>query len=166
MTKRIQLSNRCRPPNELFGRVAGSPFNAHLGISSHGFLVYADGYRLAADTVVRNLRRSEKQFLVFPVCYLYRHYLELMIKGLTGLANAILDGTLIYSEGHDLAALWKRCRPSLERVMPNYSKAGFNEVGKCVKAFASFDFKGEFFRYPEGRNRRLWRHPVRQPGST
>src|SRR5260370_14210716 len=120
MAKRIPLSSECRTTEELIGRVVGSGLNVGLDTFGHEFLVYAHGYRLAADAVVRKLPRSEKQFLVFPACYLYRHYLELMIKGLTRAANAILNGGVAYLEVHDLDKFWKQCRPLLERAMPRY----------------------------------------------
>jgi hypothetical protein len=160
MAKRIAFSSECRTTKELFGPVPGAELNVALDTFGHEFLLYAGGYKRAGDTVVQNLRRSDKQVLVFPVGYLYHHYLELMIKGLTRLANAILSGKVIYSGGHDIAKLWEGCRPLLERVMPRYSKAGFNDVGKCIEAFASFDFEGLFFRYPEDTECRPWPQPM------
>ncbi len=159
MTRKTSLSNGCRGTNELFGRVVGSGFNVGLDPFGDQFLVYADGYKLAADTVVQNLRGS-KQVLVFPICYLYRHYLELMIKGLTRLAYAILNGKILYSDGHKLTELWEECRALLEKVMPQWPKTDFNNVGECIQAFASFDFDGEFPRYPEDRKRHPWPQPV------
>ncbi len=160
MQQRIALPSECRTTKELFGPVEGSKLNVDLNTLGDEFLVYADGYKLAADAVVRNLCMSEKQFLVFPVCYLYRHYLELMIKGLTRLAKAILKKREVpYSPGHPLHTLWKECRHLLEEAMPQYSKDGFDDVAKCIEAFA-FDFEGEFFRYPEDLEYRPWPQPV------
>ncbi len=156
MARRIALSGEYRATKELFGPVAGSGLNVSLDTFGHGFLVYAIGYKSAGDTLVQSLRRSDKQVLVFPVCYLYRHYLELMIKGLTRLANSILNGRAVYQGGHPLDELWKECRPLLEKAMPRCSKESFSGVGKCIEAFASIDFDGEFFRYPENIQRRPW----------
>jgi hypothetical protein len=150
----------CQGTKELFGRVVGSGYNVGLDASGHQFLVYADGYKRAGDIVVQNLRRSDKQVLVYPVCYLYRHYLELMIKGLARLANDILSRKPTYMAGHNLAKLWADCRPLLEKAMPRWSKSAFNDAGKCIEAFASFDFEGKFFRYPEDKSRSLWPQPV------
>jgi hypothetical protein len=160
MTKGLPFQGDCRATQELFGPVAGSGLNVSLDTFGHGFLVYADGYKRAGDTVVQNLLGSDKQVLVFPVCYLYRHYLELMIKGLTLLANVILSKEAVYSTHHKLMDLWAVCRPMLEKAMPQCSSEGFSSVGKCVEGFASFDFEGEFFRYPENRSRGPWQQSV------
>ena len=122
MAKTTSLSVDCRTTKELFGPVVGSGLNVGLDTFGHGFLVYAEGYKHAGDTLVQSLRRSDKQVLVFSVCYLYRHYLELMIKGLTRLANSILDGRSDYRPSHPLETLWRECMPLLEKAMLRYSR--------------------------------------------
>jgi hypothetical protein len=147
--------------NELFGRKAGSKFNSQLLVNGPQFDRYALGYRLVADTVVDSLRGSMGHVVVFPVCYLYRHYLELKIKHLTSLAKFVLNEEHTFLTGHELGDLWKECRPLLEKMMPDRSKAVFDTVGNCVDAFASFDFEGEYSRYPEDVQGRAWKQSVK-----
>jgi hypothetical protein len=160
MDKRESLSNTSQMTKELFGRVAGSGFNVDLHTFGHEWLIYAQGYKIAADTVIQNLHSSGKQFVVFPVGFLYHQYLELMIKGLTRQAKDVLRDRGGYARHHILPELWKECRPLLEKTMPRYSKEGLDETEKCVLAFAIFDFNGEYFRYPEDKPHVPWNQSV------
>lgn len=50
----------------------------------NSILVYALGYKDAADLVVAGVQSRDiaPDLAVYPACFLYRHYLELMLKAL------------------------------------------------------------------------------------
>lgn len=123
--------------------------------SSKDFLI-ADGFREAADRIIATLE-EEKHFhnadmLVFPVAYLYRHSIELMLKQLIseGLSLHLLDdceslqATL---RGHNLSALWKHTRKAIEGFWPNSERADLEATEKTILAFDALDRSGQAFRY-------------------
>src|ERR1017187_2718934 len=80
---------------------------------------YVAAYRMAAEKLVAQTYDGTLaiNWLIFPIWYLYRHYLELRLKSL------IWDGNVM--EGvppkrwkkppHSLEDLWPECRASIER---------------------------------------------------
>lgn len=53
---------------------------------------------------------------VYPIVFLYRHQVELMLKAITLTSTSILGPTKEYPRGHNLSKLWKGIRPLLNRV--------------------------------------------------
>ena len=99
--------------------------------------------------------------VVFPICHLYHHCLELQIKSLVDLAHAILGEEMTLKRSHKIEDLWQQeCRPLLERVLSPSSRANFDQVRECASRFALFDPDGEFFRYPVDKERSSWEQPV------
>jgi hypothetical protein len=148
----------------LFGRIASSKFNTCvapiMGSSRWEFWRYAEGFKIVADNAVQNLCPSRNNLVGFPVGYLYRHSLELMIKGLILQVKAVLNEEGSYEQGHKLETAWRACRPLLEKAAPEWPRSSFDKIEECVKAFSSTDFDGEFFRYPEDRSGWTWQQPV------
>lgn len=142
---------------------------------------YALAYKIAADRLVDNLRRGpiSELYQVFPIIFLYRHYLELKIKEIL---RALLDWDGRRDEQikqtHSLHQLWHQARLLLEqfdqRVMGEIDETGREEgaemvkaIGLRVKEFDEIDPDSQNFRYPENveakRNppKLLERHEIR-----
>jgi len=163
MTSKIPLSNTQRA-HELFGAVgARKTFDLmSLGLP---FSERADGFKFAADLLVE-APGSKRNSLVYPVCYLYRHCLELWLKHLIVMAEGYLRQDLLGKKikNHDLAELWKICRAGLKKANPGderWSKESFDEVEECIDALASFDEKGEVFRYDVNTRGERWQLAMR-----
>jgi hypothetical protein len=127
---------------------------ALVDVSSDSFLAYAFGYKTAADCVVASVeaRRVAADRAVYPVCFLYRHYLELMLKGLIRLGNQLQDASADYpKDEHDLRKLWRECRVPLEDAgrLGNGSPADVEAVEKCILELAALDPTSQAFRYGE-----------------
>jgi hypothetical protein len=45
-----------------------------------GGLVYALGYRTAADALIERVAGMDQDALVYPIVFCYRQYLELLLK--------------------------------------------------------------------------------------
>ena len=80
---------------------------------------YADGYKQAGDSLVESLPKSEWQVnqIVFPVLFLYRHYIELRLKELLRKSGELLDSTTDVPKEHSLRCLWKLVRPRIETIL-------------------------------------------------
>lgn len=124
--------------------------NACLGFGSNKWDMYATGYKDAADIVVNHIveTRQGMDFLVYPVAFLYRHYIELRLKELLTEGQQLLDETYDLMGGHDIDALWCKCRQILEKVWPNGSKTELGDVGALIAEFRQFDKTSQSFRYP------------------
>ena len=74
---------------------------------------YRQGYRRAGRILAEHVAtRGEVDFLVFPICHAYRHYVELSLKRLMQLASKLAERDLTPAEvklqngSHNLQALW------------------------------------------------------------
>ena len=82
-----------------------------------GWIRYAEGYRRAAALMVEYVsqRNRDQDFLVFPIVFCYRQYLELQMKHLIREGSRLLDLDDDFALSHDLLKLWTACRSILER---------------------------------------------------
>ena len=74
-----------------------------------GLDIIALGYKYAADILVEALGeemgQGKQDYLVYPIGYCYRHYLEVRLK------EIIQMGGYEYPKGHDLLCLWNKALP-------------------------------------------------------
>lgn len=131
--------------------------------SAHRWAVYAYGYKEAADRLVAgiNERQGWQDFLLYPILYLYRHYLEVMVKGQIRDAQKLLGierpvdrkekrrHKLEAAEGHDILALWGYLLSLVYQLHPEQSPAQMAEGTRVIAAFSELDATGDAFRYPE-----------------
>lgn len=68
------------------------------------FITYAIGYKEAADAIIKDARQRQASadFIAFPAIYLYRHYIEPMLKAII-IKGQILGGDSVnVPTSHDL----------------------------------------------------------------
>ena len=125
--------------------------NSHIQPWNKGFHAYATGYKQATDIIVQEVTatvteyRGTRDYVIYPVIFLYRHYTELRLK------EIILVGNKLYGTSEDLPIhhriqdLWKRARPILEHAS---SKEDLDSVESCLSELSQMDPNSESFRYP------------------
>ncbi|MCE5237149.1 hypothetical protein LLH23_01485 [bacterium] len=118
----------------------------------HRWYVYAEGYKRAADIVVAHVTGTlrDQDFLLYPILFLYRQYLELAIKSLIRSAWELLDeepGDSLRS--HDIGKHWGICRTLVIRVSPGGPVEVLDDVARLIGEFCEHDRTSEAFRYPE-----------------
>lgn len=114
----------------------------------------AEGFRKLARIGAQfvNAENQDRDYLVHPIVFNYRHYLEVKLKEL------ILEGSLLLDRRfpneilrtHDLRTLWRSCRTILESVGLE-GTAGEEEldaIGEAVEELATIDGGSYAFRYP------------------
>jgi hypothetical protein len=110
-----------------------------------------EGYKRAADLLVQRAlnNRAHRDFLVYPIIFCYRHYLEVQIKchlhaygGLVGIAANW--------EHHAFERLWPSYHELLRRTGDRDDEA-VQVVADCVAAFSEIDPGSFSFRYPTGK---------------
>ncbi|MGP8051206.1 MAG: hypothetical protein ACLPYB_11440 [Desulfobaccales bacterium] len=128
--------------------------NACLNFFSHGWTIYATGYKDAADILVEHIAKTKRQqdTLIYPIIFLYRQYLELALKDLILDARKLLDDLNPLSKTHRIDELWRICDRLLEQISPGDSAESRKEIGRLMEEFGQVDPLSMSFRYPEDKN--------------
>lgn len=126
--------------------------NACLNYMSDHGTAYTEGYRRAADILIRHIDETarDQDFLVYPVVFLYRHHIELQIKQVTGLACRLLRDYAPRSGDkvtHNLNTLWEVARRLLLQADDTLAPSHFTRVSAVVKALNEADLRATGFRY-------------------
>jgi hypothetical protein len=149
-----QESPRLQKGDTLFKGELDIHLNADISFWNKDFSGYAKGYKDAADFIVNGAIQNDRSYtfnvayLIFPVVFLYRQYIELCLK------EVILLGTHLNGEKHGFPThhrideIWKHARPYLEGVSPKGSRDELDALGVCIQEFCSLDPDGMAFRYP------------------
>src|SRR5262245_22893290 len=95
-----------------------------LASSYHALDFYATGYLQAARYLGRGLVRGRRShhlsidMCIYPLVFLWRHYLELRLKELLITLGALNNTSIGMLQEHNLGALWGRLRPLITSYMP------------------------------------------------
>lgn len=114
---------------------------------------YIHAYRMAAEMLVERTHETLALYwLIFPIVYLYRHYLELRLKSLIWDGDT-LDGTpkTQLDHQHGLMALWQKARPKIERWQKDCPKEDLDAIEATIREFDVIDPKSQAARYPTDR---------------
>lgn len=122
---------------------------------------YVCGYKEAADRLTSGIDAGQhgKDMLVFPILFLYRHYLELSIKSQIRECQLLLDiecpphpksgeQRILASQGHDLVGLWKYLQQLVPHIYPTLPDSAASDIDRVVSAFTNLDPRGDEARYP------------------
>jgi len=103
----------------------------------------AKGYRQAAELLTQCLgdRKGDLDFLVYPIVFLWRHYLELELKVLRQALQG--KGDL----HHKLILLWQECRSLLERHVCSPDSGDLDKIEGRIREFQDIDPDSMAFRY-------------------
>lgn len=113
---------------------------------------YAMGYKRAGDILVKYVADNDwdQDFLVYPITFLYRQYLELRLKELIFIGSALRDRHIKIPTTHNLVSLWRQARPNIEAVWPGSETNEYlNLVEERLKEMYDLDSGSYTFRYPE-----------------
>ena len=82
--------------------------NACLNWFHDSLELYAYGYKDAADTLVAKVMMTgrHQDYLVFPICFLYRQYIELRLKEIIRSGRSLLDDLEAFPKHHKILNLW------------------------------------------------------------
>lgn len=114
-----------------------------------GNLVHAEGYKLAADQLVEKIEAGghDQDLLVYPIVFLYRHHLELVLKDLRAAGWRLHDWDLTAKADHKLPGLWSDCRKVIEARWPDGPGSDADVVEKLIAEFDAMDPNSTAFRY-------------------
>jgi hypothetical protein len=113
--------------------------------------LYTDGYKRAGDILAS---RAKEEFapdeLLYPILFLYRHYLELELKGLVAYSSRLteerIELTGLCKENHNLSKLWQMLEKNLGVLHLNPEMVTAAEA--WVHELHKVDTESQAFRYP------------------
>ena len=114
---------------------------------------YAEGFRRLAELGVAHIEQAghSHDYLVYPIVFGYRHFIELSLKEIIRNATRFLDLPVVVPHIHNLADLWDVAEPLLKEIEPQ-SDPTYRDVRDCLARLAELDPISECFRYPVKRN--------------
>lgn len=124
--------------------------NACLNYFGTDWGIYASGYKQAGDVLVEHIKetRSRQDFLVYPIVFLYRQYLELRLKQLIDYGHDLLDESVNFPKHHQLDKLWSECKAVLRKIDPRPPEKDLEAIDDAIAQFCAVDPSSEGFRYP------------------
>jgi hypothetical protein len=124
--------------------------------SSEGMHLYEHGYKQAADMLCqKTLDEGPVHTLIFPIVFLYRHYIELSLKLLLLDASRFMTDVSAPQHKHDLRTLWKEAKKILPAVWPEVQLEQVEAVEACIIEMSEHDPGSMAFRYPFDKKRNL-----------
>lgn len=119
---------------------------------------YEEAVNLLLDNMIKTGRRN---FMVFPTIFLYRHYIELMLKEIILNNWEYLEISNPFPGGHDIYKLWEICGKAMQEtdklVDPQFAESqdyieqimqAYNALEADLNKFAKIDPDSQRFRYP------------------
>jgi hypothetical protein len=128
--------------------------NARINQSAvYGLDLFAGSYKTAADTLVNSVleHSADHDTLVYPIVFLYRHYLELRLKEIIREGSLLLYEERDFPKIHDLGELWLPVKSIIERVWAHEDSDDSSDLGlvdDVLTEFVAIDPKSMSFRYP------------------
>ncbi|HTV56457.1 MAG TPA: helix-turn-helix domain-containing protein [Terriglobia bacterium] len=128
-------------------------------VSTRRYL-YEEGYKHAADLLADAARADpNRDLLLYPIAFLYRHYLELKLKALLNCMPWEPGSEPRMKADHDLQALWTTVTKSLLPVVwPEREPDLDDAVSDCIEEVHKIDPSSFAFRYPEDKK---WNQTLR-----
>jgi hypothetical protein len=119
-----------------------------------GWNLYAEGYKRAAETLFSDRANTVSTYLLFPMAFLYRHYVELRIKHMLFVSSEVPGPPLPnnWKPDHDLKRTWDLLRPRLEAAWHGISVSELDNVQRLLEELNEKDPGSFVFRYPTGRS--------------
>lgn len=124
--------------------------------TTFNFLEYTNSYKEAADYLVDSLIATNDPTSIdrkiYPLVFMYRHYVELEMKTLYLHRGKLDFNRWIKNRGHDLMRIWKTIRQEILDGNPMIEETDINNTEKYIEQLDDID-KGSFnFRYPFDKN--------------
>ena len=139
-----------RQGDKLFGMTGDRNLQAYIAGGTE-FYAHVEGYKRAGDTLIVQLRQEPRllgtHYLVFPVVFLYRHFIELSIKDVVAHGAYLETRRSEFPPHHDLVGLWVEARKVFDRV-GGCTPEDLDAVGSLIAELNAIDPGSFSFRYP------------------
>lgn len=122
----------------------------------HDLDLLAEGYKTAADVLVMHIMKnsSDRNTLVYPIVYLYRHHVELRLKEIIREGNRLLDNPRDDPHHHELQKLWPIVKKIIKKIWPDGDSSLFKFIDPLIREFSKVDPHSISFRFSETKDGR------------
>jgi hypothetical protein len=133
-------------------------YNACLNCSNDQLEVYTIGYKEAADRLVKSVveNRYMLDALIYPICFLYRQYIELRLKEIIRSGRTLLENGAGFPQHHKLQPLYLTAKEIIKKAFSEEEHPpDLSLVDHIIAEFSEIDPESISFRYPfdkSGRN--------------
>jgi hypothetical protein len=136
--------------NPLFGPDLDWENNACLNCGTDQWGPYITGYDRAAEILASHVQSGgrDQDVLLYPIVFLSRHYLELLMKRTLLDAQDLLDRPRQLRGDHNLTAMWQHLRPLVLAIYPADQPAELAQLDSVVSSVGELDKSSFAFRYP------------------
>lgn len=124
--------------------------NACLNYTDDAIDAYIEGYKLAADQLVKRINETgeDQDCLIFPIVFLYRQHLELLLKNIINTGQQLLGkNDKSFAHGHELDKLWSKVKPIVEKAWNEKILKEFKFIEHVINEIIVVDKKSMAFRY-------------------
>lgn len=137
--------------DQLFIEAEDWRMNACLNSYHDPTELYIAGYKEAADLLVESVatHKGTADSLIFPIVFLYRHYLELRFKSLLHDGSRLLNLDYTPKAEHKFSNLWPKVRSILVELWPNEEGDQLKAMDSLIQQFETVDPGSTSFRYPK-----------------
>jgi hypothetical protein len=122
-------------------------------------LVYTEGYRRGAQLLFEHAEKNQhdRNCLIYPIAYLYRHHIELVLKHIIKRAPSLIGRPLTPEEEqhlkkHSLDLLWQDLKPMFDNIRRaagwDAPAPAIEAIDDCIHRLNLLDPKSTSFRYP------------------
>ncbi len=124
------------------------------GDDSFSFWAFAEAYKKGSDVLFEKMRDSKKQeidSLIYPFCFLKRHYMELCLKyfSIKYVNKDEISKKNMLNLNHGVQVVWDKMESILQKKAAVVgSSVNFTFLKDCVRSMQDFDSKSMQMRYP------------------
>jgi len=124
--------------------------NAVLNYNFKQFPPYADGYRMAAETLINACTndRGTNDILIYPIVFNYRQFIELRLKEIIIGLNYCKASGDDFPKTHRIDLLWEHFKRLYTEFEESENQDDFINAEKVIKQFFDVDPQSMSFRYP------------------
>ncbi len=137
----------------VFTSAADWQFNACVNWGYNTYSFYAWSYYESANQLVKSAikDRTKLDVFVYPATFLFRHYIELSLKGLIGRVLIALEKDPEIPMHHRINQLWldlKKIYAELKPRDPIFNEIVIDFIDEVIKDFSEYDPDSFANRYP------------------
>lgn len=125
--------------------------NACINWSNDPLEIYTIGYKEAADNLVCKVfeERFMQDALVYPICFLYRQYIELRLKEIIRSGRTLLDEGTGFPQHHKINTIWTTAKEIINKVFSEEEeKPDLSLIEHVISEYSQIDPDSFSFRYP------------------
>jgi len=119
-------------------------------IDENSWCIYTAGFKRGVEILLESVKSTyEVNTVIFPILFLYRHYVELSLKEAVGYGRYLDEQSKPLTGGHNLQNLWKEARKYMEKhIAETIPAEELDRIEILIHEIHLIDPSSEGSRYP------------------